>query len=116
MPITHTWQNAGAGVFPNDNVRWAKKYRVAFALLDASSKVVATALDGQADPGTWIAGTPAANSFNASFSPAPAAGSYRLALALVDTSAGSKPGIQLAVSDLPVTDGWTVLGDVKVGP
>ncbi len=53
---------------PNDNVRWGKKYRVAFALIDAADKkVVATAVDKDADPGQWILGPSVPNACQASF-------------------------------------------------
>ena len=115
ITITHTWQNLGAGVMANDNPRWKQKYRVAFSLLDpASKKVVAMAVDGQADPGTWTAGPGNSNVFSAAFAPAPAAGRYLLAAAIVNTQNGNQPEIKLAVVDLTEIDGWSVLGEVQV--
>jgi hypothetical protein len=113
--IQHRWKNLGVGIMPNDNPRWNKKYRVAFALLDpGTKKVVATAIDGQADPGAWISGQEVPNTCSAQFKPAPAAGSYLLATAIVNTQDGDTPEIQLATADLAQSDGWSVLGPVSV--
>ncbi len=56
--IKHTWKNLGAGIMPNDNVRWGRKFHVAFALIDPESKeLAATAIDPDADPGQWTTNT-----------------------------------------------------------
>ncbi len=48
--IQYAWRNLGSGVMPNDNLRWGKKYRVGFALLNVDSKKpVATAIDPSAE-------------------------------------------------------------------
>ncbi len=115
VPIRHTWKNLGVGVMANDNPRWNHRYRVAFALLDpATGKVAATAIDPDADPGTWETGETPEQVLNATFAPAPAPGAYELADALVNTQAGNQPEIQLATKDLKLRDGWSVLGEVRV--
>ncbi len=109
--INHTWKNLAVGVMPNDNVRWQKKYRVAFALIDAASKkVVATAVDKDADPGQWILGPSVPNACQANFSPAPSPGDYQLGVALVNTQNNNAPEIQLATQHLENCGGWTLLG------
>ncbi len=113
--IQYTWRNLGNGVMPNDNPRWGKRYRVGFALLNVDSKKpVATAIDPSADPGLWVSGQDWPNTFKAKFTPAPVAGHYLLALAIVNTENRNEPEIQIAAEDLKQSNGWSLLGDVQV--
>ncbi len=117
QPVTihHAWKNLGVGILPNDNLRWNRKYRVAFALLDPETKtVVSSATDPNADPGTWLTGQEWPNTCAIAFSPTPPPGAYLLALAIVNTQDGNKPEIRLAAADLEVSDGWSLLAKVRV--
>jgi len=114
--INHTWKNLGVGIMANDNPRWNRKYHVAFALLDpVTEKVVATAVDPDADPGTWVTDQEESNVYHAQFLPPPAPNHYLLATAIVNTLNGNQPEIQLATTDLQQSDGWSILGDINVG-
>ena len=115
VPIKHTWKNLGAGILPNDNVRWGRKFHVGFGLIDAQSKqLVATAVDPDADPGQWITGRNFSSTCSALFSPTPPAGTYQLGVALVNTQDDNTPGIELATLRLPRLGGWILLGEIKV--
>lgn len=111
--ITHRWRNLGWGYFPNNIRQWNYKYKVAFALIDADGKVAQTFIDEKCEPSEWRQGTPAIYTFDVK--PEVKAGTYLWAVAIVDTTLGNAPGIQLAIAKLSTTaDGWTKLANVTV--
>ncbi|MFF0503547.1 DUF4832 domain-containing protein [Streptomyces fimicarius] len=114
ITINHQWDNAGWGYCPNNLPQWGYKYKVAFALLDAESRVPAHVfVDDGAEPSGWIAGTPVSYAFTptaAGVKP----GAYVWATALVDTTRGNVPGLDLAVRNASWSDGWLVVGACTV--
>lgn len=110
--VGHRWENLASGIFPNSNVRWAGKYRVAFAFLNEEGTPVRVFIDSQTDPGIFIKGKETDYLFNievAGVDP----GDYTWAVAIVDTTKCGKPGVTLA-SGLDSVDGWVKLGEVTV--
>jgi hypothetical protein len=116
LVVAQQWKNVGVGVFPNDNMRWNHKYKVAFALLDAGGKVAAVAVDPQTEPARWTAAPSQSKPVALRFDHTVPAGPFTLGLAIVDTTAANAPAIQLAVTGLKKLNGWYVLGSVEVEP
>lgn len=110
--ITHRWRNMGWGYFPNNIPQWNYKYKVAFALLDASNTVKQVFVDKNSEPSAWLKNAPVSYDFKTTVSLP--AGTYTWAVAIVDTSKENKPGIKLAVNDDITSDGWVKLLDLQV--
>lgn len=108
-----TWQNTGVSRLANDNPHWAKKFRVAYALLDPDTGKSVQTVSSSVDPGTWVAGETYVDKVDLSSNDVPS-GRYELATAIVDETRRGEPAIHLAVTS-PVRGGWTVLGEVRVG-
>lgn len=114
LRIGHTWHNLGVGICPNNVKQWDYKYKVGFALLDRDSQdVKAILVDHEADPSQWIRGQ--ANSYElATRLDEVPLGRYYLAVAIIDSSKGNHPGLNLAISGVPNQHGWWKLGEVTV--
>ncbi len=110
--ISHRWKNMGWGYFPNNIPQWNYKYKVAFALLDASDTAVKVFIDTQAEPSEWLKDKSAQYDFITKVDVP--AGTYTWAVAIVDTQKSNQPAIKLAVSDAKSADGWVKLRDVQV--
>ncbi|WP_240432195.1 DUF4832 domain-containing protein [Pedobacter chitinilyticus] len=110
--ITHRWRNMGFGYFPNNIPQWNFKYKVAFALLDASGAVKKVLLDKASEPSTWMKSAPTKYELKANVDVP--AGTYTWAVAIVDTTDGNKPGIKLSVNGDITTEGWLKLINVQV--
>lgn len=121
--IRSVWQNSGIGVLP----QWNGKYRIAYTLLDSSNKPVPKTMtvDTRVDPGAWI--NSHANEVTTSMTlprSGVSAGTYTLAVGIVDTSQHNSPAIQLATtskswdSDGRAPDsssaGWYEVGTITV--
>ena len=114
VTITHQWTNDGWGYLPNNLPAWSNKYRPAFALLHASDLSVAQVfVDHDAEPADWLKAAPTGYSFTPSL-PGVRSGLYRWGVAIVDTTGGNQPGIQLAADGRTTDEGWLVLGDCTV--
>lgn len=110
--IAHRWENMASGYFPNSNIRWNYKYKVAFALLDKEGNAVRTFVDYQSDPSSFIKGQSVDYLLNIETDEIEP-GQYTWAVAIVDTSSGNIPGIRLAVAGTEM-NGWTELNEVTV--
>jgi hypothetical protein len=111
--IRQTWRNFGVGFLPNDNPRWNRKYRVAFALLPPEGdEPLEVFVDAETDPGSWRGDREFESATLARFQKA--SGACRLALAIVDTSRGNTPAIALAVAGAPKKASWLPLGEVTI--
>jgi len=100
-----TWTNQGA----------APIYipcAVAVAFFDESCQRVATTWPTECRPHQWMPGQPAAEKARVAFSKA-RPGEYCLALALTRKKDDAVPYIRLG-TDLPMADGWYVLGRIEV--
>lgn len=111
--VSHEWTNLGWGYLPTNIPVWQGKYRPAVALLRADGSAAGVYVDTAADPSAWLQGTPGSHCFGPSLRGVPA-GEYRWAVAIVDTTAGDVPAIELAVQD-GTTRAWLPVGDVTVG-
>jgi alpha-glucosidase len=85
---------------------------VAVVLLDESGKRVGTVWPQEYDPHQWMPGRPAVEKAHVKCPDTPA-GEYRLALALTRKSDDAVPYVRLG-TNLPVVDGWYVLGKITV--
>jgi len=110
--ITHRWRNMGWGYFPNNIPQWNFKYKVAFALLDASNNVKKLFIDNNSDPSTWLKNNTASYELKAAVSVP--AGTYTWAVAIIDTTKENQPGIKLAVNNETTAEGWVKLLNVQV--
>lgn len=110
--ISHRWQNMGWGYLPNNIPQWNYKYKVAFALLDASGHVKKIFIDHQSEPSVWLKG--AGVNYNLKAKIDLPAGIYSWAVAIVDTTKDSKPAIQLALNEELTPQGWTKLSVIRV--
>lgn len=112
--IRHRWSNIGWGYCPDNIPQWNYRYKVAFALLDNDGKPVSVYVDSGSDPSEWIKGTPVSYDFVFSLGDVEP-GNYTWATAVVDTSRGNRPGIELAVDRSFVTpDGWVRISPVRI--
>ncbi len=112
VDVSHEWTNIGWGYLPDNIPVWNGKYKAALALLRADDSVAKVFVDRNSDPSTWLKGSPTSYSFRPSLAGV-AAGSYRWGVAIVDTTAGNVPGIQLAAKGTTAA-GWLVAGAVTV--
>ena len=111
--ITHRWRNLGWGYLPNNIRQWNYKYKVAFALIDSEGKVAQLFIDDNCEPSDWRQGALKEYTFDVKADVK--AGIYLWGVAIVDTTLGNTPGIQLAAAKLSTTtDGWTKLANVTV--
>ena len=111
--IASTWQNLGWGYCPTNIPQWNQKYKVAYALLDASGHVEKTFVDLSSDLSQCLNGSPL--SLKATFDlKGVKAGTYRWATALVDTTRQDSVGLELSVDQSQLVNGWLVLDSVKV--
>ncbi|HEY9294544.1 MAG TPA: DUF4832 domain-containing protein, partial [Microlunatus sp.] len=70
-------------------------------------------VDHDAEPADWLKAAPTGYSFTPSL-PGVRSGLYRWGVAIVDTTGGNQPGIQLAADGRTTDEGWLVLGDCTV--
>ncbi len=85
---------------------------VAVALADDAGRRVATVWPEACQPRRWLPGRPIRESARLTFGGV-APGAYRIALALTRTRGDDHPSIRLG-TELPVLDGWYVLGSVEL--
>lgn len=107
--ILHTWKNGGVGMFPNNNIRWNYKYKVAFALISkVTGKPVEMQIDNNAEPSKWIKGQNYPYTFKGNFHTSDPS-NYALAMAIVDSSKNNTPAIILALKNVAIRNGWTII-------
>ncbi|MEV6749652.1 DUF4832 domain-containing protein [Streptomyces sp. NPDC051080] len=110
--VRHDWANLGWANLPNDLPQWKNKYRPAVALLRADGTAAHIYVDSGSDPSAWRKGAVVSHIFRARLAGV-AKGGYRWGVAIVDTTRGNAPGIELAAKEATV-GGWLVVGDVTV--
>ena len=111
--IESRWRNMGWGYFPNNLKQWNYKYKVAFALLDSNDEARQIFVDDECEPSTWIESKPFLYVFDTPEVSVPS-GSYTWAVAIVDTTDGNNPAIELAVNAETTTEGWVKLAKVNI--
>lgn len=112
VKISSRWRNLGWGYLPNNIPQWNYKYRVAYALVNASGEVVRSFVDPTTDPSEWYSGK--AYTCDLVCTVDVPAGTYKWAVAIVDTTKDNTPGIILSLNDKTNATGWTLLGEVVV--
>ena len=112
VKINHRWRNMGWGYFPNNIPQWNFKYKVAFALLDSEGNAKEVFVDTNCEPSDWLKDDPKTYDFKTKVNLP--AGTYKWAVAIVNTEKENKPAIKLAVNDETTADGWVKLLDVQV--
>ncbi len=109
-------RNVGVGILPNNLKCWNWKYKLAYALLPPGRDVPAamfTDTTARDDPWQWRNGHPCnATTIGAFGGVAP--GQYDLGIALVDTSDGGKPAIELAITTPRTATGWYRWGRIVI--
>lgn len=113
VKVASRWRNMGWGYFPNNLPQWNYKYKVAYALLDASGKAQRVFVDGDCEPSTWVESKPFSYTFETPAIDLPA-GKYTWGIAIVDTTKENVPAIELAVNDEKTAEGWVKLLDVQI--
>lgn len=114
VTIGSRWNNMGWGYCPNNLKQWNYKYKVAFALLDPTTRQVKSVfVDNNTDPSKWIKGSPVSYKFTPSLNQV-TAGKYIWAVAIVDTTKDNKPGILMATQGETTSEGWLVLSQITV--
>lgn len=112
--LAHRWVNLGYSYCPTNIPQYHDKYKVAFALLDPETKQpVKLYFDEQAQPCDWHKGARTQYTFTFDVGTV-AAGNYKWAVGIVDTSKQNEIGIRLAAKDRVTPDGWVELSDVRV--
>jgi hypothetical protein len=119
LSISHTWDNDGCGVLPNTNPHWTDpatgigKYRVAFAIFPSGQSTPSqVVVDSVSEPGDWVKGTDFPCMVTSPLTVS--SGNYDLGIAIVDTTRQNIPALQLAVTGLPLRNGWEILGSIGV--
>lgn len=114
VTITHRWSNLGWGYCPTNIPQWNQKYKVAFALLDKSSKQpVKVYVDSEPCLNDWIKGRP--STYETRFNMGGVqAGEYIWAVGLVDTTRDNEIGLQISAKGDITPDGWLQLTSVNV--
>lgn len=111
--IGHTWKNVGKGIFPNDNLRWNYKYKVAFALIDENDTVVCTLVDDQAEPSLWSENVVVKNVFITMLPDTLDKKQYTLSYAIIDKTKHNTPSIAVAVKGY-CTPQWIPINKVTI--
>ena len=107
------WKNTGNGYLPNNMKNWNYKYKPAYALITNEGKVVKTWIDNDAEPSDWID----SNNYSyrlSVFADGIEPGEYQWGVAIVDKTKNNIPGINLAIKDKTVINGWVLLAPVTV--
>lgn len=109
-----SWKNLGWGYCPTNIPQWNQKYKVGIALLDAEGKPARVVVEERSDLSKWLRETGGIHTTEVPLAGLPA-GSYTWAVALVDTTKGNKPGLEMAVdASLLTPDGWLKAGQLTV--
>jgi hypothetical protein len=113
MKIYHTWTNDGVGVLPNSNVRWNKKYAIAFALFKTTELVPTKVfIDSFTNPGVLLKGTN--TSFTTTIQWKVPAGNYWLAVGILDQKLPTAPSLDLAIKPLGRRNSWYLLNSITI--
>ncbi|GHV00407.1 hypothetical protein FACS1894159_06080 [Bacteroidia bacterium] len=113
IKIGHRWVNAGIGYLPNNNIRWNYKYKVALAILGADNSVKQLILDSRAEPSKFLRDGPYDYVTSVKLDDLPA-GTYRLGVAIIDSTKGNAPAILLATKADKTATGWYVVSQIEI--
>ena len=114
--VESSWINNGVGILPNNNKRWNKKMKVAYALVDENGKIVQREIVSTDDinAGDFEKGN--IYSYNTKFKVDEnlPEGQYRLAVSILNEKDNYEVGVQLANKGEITNGGWLTLGNVQV--
>ncbi len=114
VKVSTVWRNLGCGYCPTNIPQWNQKYKVAISLLDGNGNPVKTIVENRSDLSKWIREKD--GNYRTSFPlDGIAPGKYRWAVALVDTTASNRPGLEMAINkDLILENGWLPAGEIDI--
>lgn len=113
ISITVLWENMGWGYCPTNIPQWHQRYKVGYALADSDGILVKQWTDEESDLSQWLKDKPYHGQMRLSIQDIPR-GNYTLLTSLVDVSKGGKPGIEIAVKEDRMMNGWVILGKLKI--
>lgn len=113
VTVRTRWQNMGWGYCPTNIPQWNQKYKVGIALLGADGHPVKVTVDSSSDLSTWLREAPAEYDTGIDLTGI-APGTYRWAVALVDTTKGNTPALQMAVDPTLHIGGWLPAGEIRI--
>lgn len=113
ITVESLWHNMGWGYCPTNIPQWNQKYKVGVALLDASGKPVKVVADMKSDLSKWLRETPAECATDI-YLQGLKKGEYTIAVALVDTTKGNIPALEMAVDMLLQDNGWLPAGKIII--
>ncbi|MDE5706064.1 DUF4832 domain-containing protein [Muribaculum sp.] len=112
VAITHRWNNLGWGYCPTNIPQWNQRYKVGFALLDASTlEPVKVWADKNTRLDLWLKDSPTEYTTHITLDGVKA-GKYVWAVGLVDVTRGNEIGLKIAAKDNVTPLGWVKLSDV----
>ena len=114
VTVTTDWRNMGWGYCPTNIPQWNQKYKVGIALLDASGRAVKIITEKKSDLSKWLRESPASYDTSVSLGGLPC-GTYTWGIALIDTTRGNTPALEMAVdTSLLTPEGWLKAGQITI--
>ncbi|MFV0391731.1 MAG: hypothetical protein ACK5KP_07605 [Paludibacteraceae bacterium] len=114
LNVEHTWTNVSVGVLPNNNKNLGYKYKVAFALFDKHDNVVKQWLSDKIEVSELVGEKKisASDTFDTS---EVRKGSYKLAVAIINTRANDSKDITLAIEkEKKIRGEWVFVENIKI--
>lgn len=112
--VTTSWENIGWGYCPTNIPQWNQKYKVGIALLDETGNPVKTVVERRSDLSKWLLEQGATHTTSFPLKGIKP-GKYRWAVAIVDTTHGNRPSLEMAVdSSLLLKNGWLPCGEISI--
>jgi len=114
VEVSTSWENIGWGYCPANIPQWNQKYKVGISLLDETGNPVKTVVEHRSDLSTWLREKGATHKTSFSLKGVKP-GKYRWAVALVDTTDGNRPSLEMAVDKNAVLEnGWLPCGEISI--
>lgn len=111
--VTSRWANMGWGYCPTNLPVWNQRYKLAVALLGPDGAPAKVVVDSNSDLSQWIKGKATEYTTDIRLDGV-GKGEYTWAVALVDTTRGNRPAIEMAIAPGLTIGGWLPAGKVKV--
>lgn len=113
VKVTSRWNNMGWGYCPTNLPQWNQKFKVGIALLDNDGNPVKVTVDTASDLSKWLRENATECVTQIDLSDVKK-GQYTWAVALVDTTKGNRPGLEIAVDRARLVNGWLPAGKITV--